>query len=77
MNHVLVEAGATLTGAMLQANLVDELIIYLAPTLLGPQARALFDLPLLTALPDPLWEYAAVDPIGSDLKLTLRPKVTL
>ena len=43
-NEVLVEAGPTLAGAFLKANLCDELILYLAPKLLGADARPLFDL---------------------------------
>lgn len=42
-NEVLVEAGATLSGALLKAGLVDELIVYLAPHLMGNNARALFN----------------------------------
>jgi diaminohydroxyphosphoribosylaminopyrimidine deaminase/5-amino-6-(5-phosphoribosylamino)uracil reductase len=44
VNEVLVEAGATLSGAMLQAGLVDELVIYMAPILLGNKAKGLFGL---------------------------------
>ena len=43
-NEVLVEAGPTLAGALIRAGLWDELIIYLAPRLLGATARPLFDL---------------------------------
>ncbi|MCR6652492.1 MAG: bifunctional diaminohydroxyphosphoribosylaminopyrimidine deaminase/5-amino-6-(5-phosphoribosylamino)uracil reductase RibD [Cellvibrionaceae bacterium] len=45
-NEVLVEAGPTLAGGFLRAGLIDELIIYTAPKLLGSSARPLFDLPL-------------------------------
>jgi len=45
INEVLLETGATLSGAMLNAGLVDELIIYMAPHLMGNGARALFNLP--------------------------------
>lgn len=45
-NDVLIEAGATLSGAMLEAGLIDELHVYIAPVLLGSSARPLFDLPL-------------------------------
>lgn len=44
MNEVLVETGATLSGAILQAGLIDELVIYMAPHLMGNQARGLFNL---------------------------------
>lgn len=50
INDVLVEAGPTLTGAWVAAGLVDELIIYMAPTLLGDQGRGLLHLPGLTQL---------------------------
>ncbi|HSH30253.1 MAG TPA: dihydrofolate reductase family protein, partial [Thiohalobacter sp.] len=46
------EAGPTLAGAMLQAGLVDELVIYMAPQLLGDAARGLFHLPGLDTMAD-------------------------
>jgi len=49
-NDVLLEAGATLTGAMLSAGFVDELIIYMAAHLMGSKARGLFDLPGLDTM---------------------------
>ncbi len=45
INEVMLEAGATLSGAMLQAGLIDELVFYLAPHLMGDAARGLFHLP--------------------------------
>ncbi len=45
-NEVMVEAGARLSGAFLQRGLVDELVMYQAPILLGSTARPLFDIPL-------------------------------
>lgn len=45
INEVMVEAGATLCGAMLQAELLDELVIYMAPLMLGDEARGLLSLP--------------------------------
>ncbi len=45
MNEVHLEAGATLCGALLQAGLVDELVVYMAPHLMGDAARGLFALP--------------------------------
>ncbi|MGC1955444.1 MAG: bifunctional diaminohydroxyphosphoribosylaminopyrimidine deaminase/5-amino-6-(5-phosphoribosylamino)uracil reductase RibD [Gammaproteobacteria bacterium] len=47
VNEVLLESGATLSGAMLRAGLIDELVIYAAPILLGSTARGLFQLPEL------------------------------
>jgi diaminohydroxyphosphoribosylaminopyrimidine deaminase/5-amino-6-(5-phosphoribosylamino)uracil reductase len=45
LNEVHLEAGATLSGALLAAGWVDELLIYMAPHLLGDAARGLFTLP--------------------------------
>jgi diaminohydroxyphosphoribosylaminopyrimidine deaminase/5-amino-6-(5-phosphoribosylamino)uracil reductase len=45
INEVHLEAGATLSGALLAAGLVDELLVYLAPHLMGDTARGLFHLP--------------------------------
>src|SRR5262249_48220604 len=50
INEVLVEAGPTLSGAFVQCGVADELLLYIAPKLLGPQARPLFALPLLEDL---------------------------
>lgn len=70
INTLWVEAGATLAGALIAENLVDELIIYMAPKLLGDQARDLCHLPYLTKLADaPLWALQLCEPIGDDLKL--------
>ncbi len=52
INEVLVEAGPTLSGALIQAGLVDELILYLAPKLLGGAAKPLVHLPGLEKLAD-------------------------
>lgn len=52
INEVLVEAGATLCGALLQARCVDELVLYTAAHILGSHARALFELPPLERMAD-------------------------
>ena len=52
VNEVLLEAGATLSGAMLQAGLIDEMVIYMAPVIFGDSARALYRLPLLKSMAD-------------------------
>lgn len=70
INTLWVEAGATLAGALIAENLVDELIIYMAPKLLGDQARDLCHLPNLTQLADaPLWQLQSCETVGDDLKL--------
>ncbi len=50
MNEILAESGSRLNGALLDAGLVDELVLYFAPHLLGGTARGMFDLPELTRL---------------------------
>ena len=50
INEVMIEAGARLNGAALAKNLVDEFIFYIAPSLLGDQARGAFHLPDLTTM---------------------------
>ncbi len=47
VNELMIEAGATLNGALLKAGLVDEIVLYLAPLLMGDAARGLFALPEL------------------------------
>lgn len=74
INEVWVEAGATLSGALLQAGLVDELMLYLAPTLLGPDARPLAQLAPLHRLADrPAWRIHDLRTVGTDARIMLRP----
>lgn len=71
MNEVWVEAGARLAGALLAAGLVDELVVYLAPCLLGSDARGLADLPTLGSLDERLaLHFTDVRTIGDDLRVT-------
>jgi diaminohydroxyphosphoribosylaminopyrimidine deaminase/5-amino-6-(5-phosphoribosylamino)uracil reductase len=74
MNEVLVEAGPRLSGALLAAGLVDEWLLYLAPRLLGPQAKPLAALPRLRNLAAaPGFTLIDSQPVGTDLRLRLRP----
>ena len=50
MNEILVESGNRLHGALLKAGLVDELLVYLAPHLLGDLSRGMFALGEFTSL---------------------------
>lgn len=69
-NEVLVEAGATLSGAFLQQGLVDELVIYVAPKLLGGEARGLFHLPGMESMSDQIkLEIKDVRNVGEDLRI--------
>ncbi|ADD76136.1 diaminohydroxyphosphoribosylaminopyrimidine deaminase/5-amino-6-(5-phosphoribosylamino)uracil reductase [Pantoea sp. PA1] len=75
INSVWVEAGATLAGALIQAGLVDELIVYVAPKLLGNDARGLCQLAGLTQLADaPVFAFRDLRQVGDDVRLTLTPQ---
>lgn len=71
-NEIQVECGPTLAGALLQAGLVDELILYLAPLLLGDKARGLFALPELQRMSDRAeWTIVETRAVGQDWRLRL------
>ena len=75
INELWVEAGARLAGALLRQGLVDELIVYIAPKLLGPQARPLMEMAELRALQDaPSFTVVETRQIGDDIRLSLRPQ---
>jgi diaminohydroxyphosphoribosylaminopyrimidine deaminase/5-amino-6-(5-phosphoribosylamino)uracil reductase len=74
INELHVEAGARLNGALLRAGLIDEILLYVAPSVLGDPARGMFDfVPPLSSLASrvPL-AWHAVDRVGADLRLMLR-----
>jgi diaminohydroxyphosphoribosylaminopyrimidine deaminase / 5-amino-6-(5-phosphoribosylamino)uracil reductase len=74
INEVWVESGAVLSGAFLASGLVDELIVYYAPCLLGSSARGMADLPGLTALEARMnFRFHEYKMIGDDLRITARP----
>lgn len=75
VNELLVECGAGLAGAFLAAGLVDELLLYVAPTLLGRGARKLVDLESPVTMADRL-RFSIVErqDVGGDLLLRLRPR---
>lgn len=52
INSIWLEAGATLAGAMTEQNLIDEFVIYLAPKLLGNDAKSLLNFATLTSMQD-------------------------
>jgi len=75
INEVQVEAGATLCGALLRQGLVDELLVYVAPVLLGERGRPLFS-GLGINLMSERRGLRLVDSrqVGTDLRLLLRPQ---
>lgn len=73
-NEVLVEAGAALVGSFLQAQLVDELVVYLAPTLMGSLARPVLEWPLAHMSERLMLEWTDVTKVGNDWRFCARPK---
>ncbi|WP_373190520.1 bifunctional diaminohydroxyphosphoribosylaminopyrimidine deaminase/5-amino-6-(5-phosphoribosylamino)uracil reductase RibD [Halomonas sp.] len=74
-NEVLLETGATLAGAMLAAGLIDEMQLFVAPTLLGGEARPLFALPGLTLMAQKKGlDIHDIRAVGQDWRITARPR---
>ncbi|MCL2523003.1 MAG: bifunctional diaminohydroxyphosphoribosylaminopyrimidine deaminase/5-amino-6-(5-phosphoribosylamino)uracil reductase RibD [Betaproteobacteria bacterium] len=74
INEIHAEAGCKLNGALLQAGLVDELLLYLAPCLIGHAAAGLFDLPELASLDGKRQlQIRELRQIGTDIRLLARP----
>jgi diaminohydroxyphosphoribosylaminopyrimidine deaminase/5-amino-6-(5-phosphoribosylamino)uracil reductase len=71
VNELFLETGATLSGSMLRAGLIDELVIYMAPMIMGNKARGLFNLPDLDSLNQHI-SLSIVDirAIGRDWRIT-------
>ncbi len=72
-NEILVESGPRLAGALLQAGLLDELIIYMAPALLGDRARPLLELPLTHMADKIQLTLEDVRKVGTDWRFTAIP----
>jgi diaminohydroxyphosphoribosylaminopyrimidine deaminase/5-amino-6-(5-phosphoribosylamino)uracil reductase len=74
VNELLIESGSILAGSALRAGLVDELIVYMAPNLMGDAARGLVSLPGLERLADRVdLEFREVRRVGRDLRIELKP----
>jgi diaminohydroxyphosphoribosylaminopyrimidine deaminase/5-amino-6-(5-phosphoribosylamino)uracil reductase len=77
INEVLLEAGQGLNGAFLNANLIDELILYYAPKLMGADAKGMFAIPELSEM-----QFAKnlqildVRQVGQDIRLRAKPVIT-
>lgn len=73
INDVLVETGPTLAGRLLGDNLVDEMILYTAPRLLGDSARGVFTLPVYDRVEDsPQLMIEDITTIGPDVRIRAR-----
>jgi diaminohydroxyphosphoribosylaminopyrimidine deaminase / 5-amino-6-(5-phosphoribosylamino)uracil reductase len=74
VRHVLLEGGPTLAGAFVEARCVDEVIAYLAPTLLGAGPAALGDAGIGTLADALMLEVESVSRLGDDVKVVGRPR---
>ncbi|AWL11420.1 Diaminohydroxyphosphoribosylaminopyrimidine deaminase [Saliniradius amylolyticus] len=73
VNHLWVESGAALAGALLQQHLVDELMLYQAPKLMGDKAKGLCLMPSLSHMNEALsLSWSDIRQVGEDLRLTAR-----
>lgn len=74
INEVLLEAGQGLNGAFLQAGLIDELILYYAPKLMGADSKSMFFMPALTDMQQVVQlEILDLRQIGVDFRLRAKP----
>ncbi len=75
INEVHTECGQSLAGALLQEKLVDELVVYMAPVILGDKARGAFEIGELTQLQSRIGcKIKQIETIGDDLRITLTPE---
>ncbi|WP_353623143.1 bifunctional diaminohydroxyphosphoribosylaminopyrimidine deaminase/5-amino-6-(5-phosphoribosylamino)uracil reductase RibD [Halospina sp. K52047b] len=76
INDVLIEAGATLAGAALEADVIDEFWLYLAPTMLGSRAKPMAELALDRMAQQHRMEVWDRRVVGADQRLILKPAVS-
>jgi diaminohydroxyphosphoribosylaminopyrimidine deaminase/5-amino-6-(5-phosphoribosylamino)uracil reductase len=72
-NQVLIEAGSRLAGEFLKAGLIDEMVVYMAPKLMGSEGRPLASLPLTSMEQAIDLELVDSRMVGRDLRLIYRP----
>lgn len=75
LNEIMVEAGPILNGALLTAKLIDELVIYMAPKIMGDSAKGLFHLPQLQSMAQNIdLQITDIRAVGQDWRITAIPK---
>ena len=72
-NNILVEAGATLAGSFIAEGITDEFIYYMAPKLMGSNARPLFRLPINMMDAHLAMSIRDMRRVGDDIRITLSP----
>ena len=74
INEVMVEAGSVLNGSLLDAGLIDELVIYMAPKIMGDSSKGLFHLPELQAMSQNIdVTITDIRAVGNDWRITAKP----
>ncbi|HRE31519.1 MAG TPA: dihydrofolate reductase family protein, partial [Candidatus Berkiella sp.] len=72
VNEVLIEAGSCFVGAWLEKGLIDELLVYVAPKLLGNNSISMAHLPSIHQLNENIQgEYLSIDKIGTDARFRI------
>jgi diaminohydroxyphosphoribosylaminopyrimidine deaminase / 5-amino-6-(5-phosphoribosylamino)uracil reductase len=71
---VLIEGGPTLAGAFLRAGVIDRILAYIAPILLGGPIAAIDDVGVLSIAHAQRWRFDGIEPIGPDILLSLVPE---
>ena len=75
VNELLVEAGGVLNGALLKARLIDELVIYMAPKIMGDMAKGLFHLPGMEMMSQNISLHISdIRAVGRDWRITAVPE---
>ena len=75
INEVLVEAGSTLVGSLLEEKLVDEMIVYMAPHIMGNASSGLADIPNIKTMQDRIQlEMQEFRKIDQDIKMIFNPQ---
>jgi diaminohydroxyphosphoribosylaminopyrimidine deaminase/5-amino-6-(5-phosphoribosylamino)uracil reductase len=71
---ILIEGGPTLAGAFLRAGVIDRILAYVAPILLGGPITAIDDVGVLSIAHAQRWRFDGIEPIGPDVLLSLVPQ---
>ena len=71
---ILLEGGPTLAGAFLRAGVIDRILAYVAPILLGGPITAIDDVGVLSIAHAQRWRFDGIEPIGPDVLLSLVPQ---
>ncbi len=75
INELLIEAGATLCGTFMQKKLIDEIIVYMAPILMGDAASGLLNLPGMLSMKQKISvDITDMRAVGKDWRMTINPK---